>query len=68
MAGWSGNLVVDLSECYSISSRGFGLLVALRMEIARKGRRYVLRRLPPRIADQLALSRLTDILPVEEEA
>lgn len=62
---WPGDIVLDLSRCRTISSRGIGLLLAIKAEASRKMRRCLLRDPDPRILDFFGLCRLHDVFQIE---
>jgi anti-anti-sigma factor len=60
-----GDLVVDLGGVGAVDTTGLGVLVGAHRRAGRRGRRLVLRAVPPRLARLLQVTRLYRILHVE---
>ena len=60
-----GDLVLDLGEVDVADATALGVLVGAHRRAGRRGRRLVLRNVPPRLARMLIATRLYRILHIE---
>src|SRR5690349_15748738 len=64
LAGAKDGLIIDMSAVSFIASIGIRHLVSAAKSVARRGGRLVLLKPTPLVADVLATSGLTDLLPI----
>lgn len=64
----SRDLVIDLEQLAAIDMVGLGVLVGIHRQAQRRGRRLVLRAVPPRVMRLLAVTRLRRVFTVIERA
>lgn len=60
-----GDLVLDLSALHSWDATGLGVIMGAHRRAGRRGRRLVLRDVPPRMQRLLVATRLHRILAIE---
>lgn len=61
----AGDLVLDLNDVDHVDATGLGLLVSAHRRADRRGRRLVLRGVPPSLNRLLMVTRLERILAIE---
>jgi anti-anti-sigma factor len=64
----AGELVVDLSELYSVDATGLGVLVGAHRHAGRAGRSLLLRDVPPQVERLLLITRLHRVLRTASSA